>query len=125
MTIPPPPPTLRTGKLCYWEIPARDVHQSAAFYERVFGWNIRFRETDRPSFDDTTCEVTGAWVLDRTPRADPRGRSGPGYQDGQASSTVPVVAQFDVGGGSNKASSAASGASNTRSHASRSMRRIG
>ena len=54
MTPPPPPPTLRSGKLCYLEIPARDVHQSAAFYQRVFAWNIRFRDTDRPSFDDTT-----------------------------------------------------------------------
>jgi hypothetical protein len=68
---PPPPPTLRSGKLCYLEIPARDVHQSAAFYERVFGWNIRFRDSDRPSFDDTTGEVSGAWVLDRTPDSKP------------------------------------------------------
>ena len=71
MTLPPPPPTLRTGKLCYLEIPALDVHQSADFYERVFGWNIRFRDTDRPSFDDTTGEVSGAWVRERTPDPDP------------------------------------------------------
>ena len=71
MTLPPPPPTLRSGKLCYLEIPALDVQVSAAFYERVFGWNIRFRDTDRPSFDDTTGEVSGAWVLDRTPDPDP------------------------------------------------------
>jgi predicted enzyme related to lactoylglutathione lyase len=62
---------LRSGKLCYLEIPALDVHKSAAFYERVFGWNIRFRNTDRPSFDDTTGEVSGAWVLNRTPDSDP------------------------------------------------------
>jgi predicted enzyme related to lactoylglutathione lyase len=71
MTQPPSPPTLRSGKLCYLEIPALDVHTSAAFYERVFGWNIRFRDTDRPSFDDTTGEVSGAWVRDRTPDPDP------------------------------------------------------
>jgi len=53
MTPSPPPPTLRTGKICYLEIPALDIQVSAAFYERVFGWNIRFRDTDRPSFDDT------------------------------------------------------------------------
>ena len=47
-------PTFQTGKLCYVEIPARDVHESADFYERAFGWNIRFRDIDRPSFDDTT-----------------------------------------------------------------------
>ena len=71
MTLPPRPPTLRSGKLCYLEIPALDVHQSAAFYERAFGWNIRFGETDRPSFDDTTGEVSGAWVVNRTPDPDP------------------------------------------------------
>jgi uncharacterized protein len=37
----------------------------------VFDWNIRFRHTDRPSFDDTTDEISGAWVLDRTPDPDP------------------------------------------------------
>jgi uncharacterized protein len=67
----PPPPTLRTGKICYLEIPALDVRQSAAFYHRAFGWNIRFRDTDRPSFDDTTGEVSGAWVTDRTPDPEP------------------------------------------------------
>jgi predicted enzyme related to lactoylglutathione lyase len=73
MTLPPPPPpaTLRSGKLCYLEIPALDVQEAAAFYERAFGWNIRFRESDRPSFDDTTGEVSGAWVRDRTPDAEP------------------------------------------------------
>jgi len=70
MTL-PPPPTLRSGKLCYLEIPALDVQEAAAFYERAFGWNIRFRESDRPSFDDTTGEVSGAWVRDRTPDAEP------------------------------------------------------
>jgi predicted enzyme related to lactoylglutathione lyase len=71
MTLPPSPPTLRTGKLCYLEIPAVDVHQSATFYQRVFGWNIRAGDTDRPSFDDTTGGVSGAWVQDRTPDPDP------------------------------------------------------
>jgi predicted enzyme related to lactoylglutathione lyase len=71
MTLPPPPPTLRSGKVCYLEIPAVDVKASATFYERVFGWNIRFRDSARPSFDDTTGEVSGAWVLDRRPDSDP------------------------------------------------------
>lgn len=31
----------------------------------------RHRETDHPSFDHTTGEVSGAWVLDRTPDPDP------------------------------------------------------
>jgi len=67
MTIPPSPPTLRTGKLCYLEIPALDVQVSATFYEAAFGWTIRERDSDRPSFDDTTGEVSGAWVLGRAP----------------------------------------------------------
>src|SRR5271169_2090000 len=67
----PPPPTFRTGKICYLEIAALDVNESAKFYERAFGWNIRFRDTDRPSFDDTTGEVSGAWVTDRTPDPEP------------------------------------------------------
>jgi predicted enzyme related to lactoylglutathione lyase len=53
---------LRRPRLCYLEIPAVDVHQSAAFYEQVFGWTIRHRETTRPSFDDATGNVSGAWV---------------------------------------------------------------
>jgi predicted enzyme related to lactoylglutathione lyase len=47
-------------RLCYLEIPAVDPHQSAAFYEKVFGWNIRHRDTDRPSFD--CAGVSGAFV---------------------------------------------------------------
>jgi predicted enzyme related to lactoylglutathione lyase len=62
---------MRTGKLCYLEIPALDVHVSADFYERAFGWTIRHRETDRPSFDDTTGEVSGAWVRDRAASGSP------------------------------------------------------
>jgi predicted enzyme related to lactoylglutathione lyase len=54
-------------RLCYLQIPAIDVHQSAAFYERVFGWNIRRRESDHPSFDDATGNVSGAWFTGRVP----------------------------------------------------------
>ncbi len=52
-------------RVCYLEIPATDVCQSAKFYEKVFGWNIRHRESTRPSFDDATGNVSGAWVTDR------------------------------------------------------------
>lgn len=52
-------------RLCYLEIPALDVNASAAFYEKVFGWNIRRRETDHPCFDDATGDVSGAWVSGR------------------------------------------------------------
>jgi uncharacterized protein len=56
---------LSRPRLCYLEIPALDVHESAAFYEAVFGWNIRHRDTSRPSFDDATGYVSGAWVTGR------------------------------------------------------------
>ena len=36
-------PTLRSGKICYVEIPALDVNQSAAFYAAVVGWKTRQR----------------------------------------------------------------------------------
>lgn len=52
-------------RLCYLEIPALDVHQSAAFYERVFGWDIRGRDSCRPSFSYPGGDVTGAWVTGR------------------------------------------------------------
>jgi len=52
-------------RLCYLEVPAADVHQSAAFYENVFGWNIRRRDSGHPSFDDATGNVSGAWVTGR------------------------------------------------------------
>jgi len=52
-------------RICYLEIPAVNVHASAGFYEKVFGWNIRSRETARPSFDDATGVVSGAWVAGR------------------------------------------------------------
>ncbi len=52
-------------RLCYLEIPAVNVRQSASFYEEVFGWNIRHRDGARPSFDDATGYVSGAWVTGR------------------------------------------------------------
>jgi predicted enzyme related to lactoylglutathione lyase/uncharacterized glyoxalase superfamily protein PhnB len=56
---------LRRPRICYLEIPAVDPRQSATFYENVFGWNIRHRDTARPSFDDATGNVGGAWVTGR------------------------------------------------------------
>jgi predicted enzyme related to lactoylglutathione lyase len=64
-------PTLANGKLCYVEIPAVDVDRSAAFYEEVFGWKIRRRGDGRTAFDDTTGEVSGAWVTGRPPSPEP------------------------------------------------------
>jgi uncharacterized protein len=59
------PPTSIAGKVCYLEIPAADVDASAAFYEGVFGWNLRRRSDGHLAFDDTTGEVSGSWVVGR------------------------------------------------------------
>jgi uncharacterized protein len=71
MTTPTKPPTLRTGKICYIEIPATDVQQSAEFYKRAFGWQIRQRGDGSTAFDDTVNEVSGTWVPGRPPSAEP------------------------------------------------------
>jgi predicted enzyme related to lactoylglutathione lyase len=71
MTMPEKPPTYRTGKICYIEIPATDVQQSAEFYRRAFGWQIRQRGDGSTAFDDTVNEVSGTWVLGRPVAAEP------------------------------------------------------
>ena len=63
-------PTLGNGKICYIEIPATDVERSVAFYQEVFGWNIRTRGDGSKSFDDGVGQVSGAWRLDRPPMTD-------------------------------------------------------
>ncbi len=65
------PPTLANGKICYIEMPATDIARSAEFYKRVFGWNIRRRGDGATAFDDTTGQVSGAWVLGRPPASAP------------------------------------------------------
>jgi len=61
----------RPGGLSYLHLPAVDVRRSAAFYEQVFGWKIRGRETDHPGFDDGTGHVSGAWVTDQAISREP------------------------------------------------------
>ncbi|HKS81358.1 MAG TPA: VOC family protein [Candidatus Acidoferrales bacterium] len=66
----PPDPWARLASLprprfCYFEIPALDPHGSADFYEKVFGWNIRHRDSAHPSFDDASGDISGAWVTGR------------------------------------------------------------
>jgi predicted enzyme related to lactoylglutathione lyase/uncharacterized glyoxalase superfamily protein PhnB len=58
-------------RFCYLEIPALDLKQSVAFYETVFGWSIRRRDTERPSFDDATGYISGAWVTTRNAAREP------------------------------------------------------
>ena len=66
-----PPPYYRTGKICYVEIPAKDVAQSAQFYQRVFGWSVRQHDDGATAFDDTVGGVSGMWVLGRAPATVP------------------------------------------------------
>ena len=60
-------PTMGEGKICYIEIPAQDIDASAAFYKKVFGWNVRTRGDGHLAFDDGVGQVSGAWVLNRKP----------------------------------------------------------
>jgi predicted enzyme related to lactoylglutathione lyase len=62
-------PTAKDGKICYIEMPAKDAQASADFYQRAFGWTNRTRGDGAIAFDDTTGEVSGAFVLGRTPMA--------------------------------------------------------
>src|SRR6266849_5473845 len=65
------PPTFANGKICYIEMPATDIARSSDFYQHVFGWNIRTRGDGSTAFDDTTGEVSGAWVIGRPPATTP------------------------------------------------------
>lgn len=71
MTTPTQSPNYRTGKICYVEIPAIDISESAQFYQRAFGWHIRQRNDGSTAFDDSTGEVSGTWVPGRSPSNNP------------------------------------------------------
>jgi len=62
-------PEPANGKICYIEIPATDAARSSEFYSRVFGWTIRQRGDGATAFDDTTGQVSGAWVTGRPPQS--------------------------------------------------------
>jgi uncharacterized protein len=64
-------PAMRTGKICYLELPARDIARSSDFYRKVFGWSTRQRNDGSIAFDDSVNEVSGTWVLDRPPATSP------------------------------------------------------
>jgi len=63
-------PHYGNGKICYLEIPSRDMKESSTFYQEVFDWRIRSREDGTMSFDDGVGEVSGTWRTDRNPSAD-------------------------------------------------------
>ena len=55
---------MKHGKLSYIEIPALDTLQSADFYAKVFGWNVR-GDADHAGFDDPSGDLIGHWVTGR------------------------------------------------------------
>lgn len=59
------PPTTANGKICYVELPALDIEQSASFYAKVFGWKMRTRGDGAMAFDDTVGEVSGSFKVGR------------------------------------------------------------
>jgi predicted enzyme related to lactoylglutathione lyase len=64
-------PTSRNGKICYVELPATDIATSASFYQNAFGWSMRKRGDGAQAFDDTTGEVSGAFVSGRSASGSP------------------------------------------------------
>jgi predicted enzyme related to lactoylglutathione lyase len=65
------PPTYANGKICYIELPAVHIGQSAEFYQKIFGWRVRRRGDGALAFDDAAGEVSGTWVLGRPPAGVP------------------------------------------------------
>ena len=61
----------RHGGLSYLEIPAVDARQSAAFYEKVLGWNIQWLENDDQRFSDATGHLIGRWIIGRMVSREP------------------------------------------------------
>jgi predicted enzyme related to lactoylglutathione lyase len=64
-------PTFGNGKICYLEIPSKDIQASANFYKNCFDWNVRVRGDGSFAFDDGVGQVSGSWVQNRTPDANP------------------------------------------------------
>ena len=61
---------MKHGKLSYIEIPALDTLQSADFYAKVFGWNVR-GDADHAGFDDPSGDLIGHWVTGRVISREP------------------------------------------------------
>jgi uncharacterized protein len=60
----PGPSVFRPNSVSYLRIPAPDPGQLAAFYEEVFGWEIRSAGT---AFTDGSGHVIGHFVSDQAP----------------------------------------------------------
>jgi hypothetical protein len=63
-------PTLGNGKICYLELPSRNVKESADFYHAVCDWKIRTRSDGSVAFDDGVGQVSGTFRTDRKPVAE-------------------------------------------------------
>ncbi len=61
------------GKICYLEIPAGRAEDAAAFYSKVFGWQVRQRGDGNLAFDDSG-GVSGTWVKESDRTSDERTR---------------------------------------------------
>ena len=61
----------RHGHVSYLEIPANDIEQSAGFYEAVFGWDVRRRDSSDASFDDRSGDLIGRWKTGRAASREP------------------------------------------------------
>jgi predicted enzyme related to lactoylglutathione lyase len=60
-------PHYGNGKICYLELPSRNIDESSDFYHLAFDWKIRQRGNGRIAFDDGVNEVSGCWRTDRNP----------------------------------------------------------
>ena len=58
------------GKVCYLEMPAKDIEASKRFYTTIFGWKARMRGDGSNAFDDGIDNVSGTWMKDLKPSAD-------------------------------------------------------
>ena len=63
-------PHFANGKICYLELPSRNIDESSAFYQAVFDWKVRRRGDGSVAFDDGVGEVSGTWRTDRKPTSD-------------------------------------------------------
>jgi predicted enzyme related to lactoylglutathione lyase len=59
------------GEIRYLQIPAGDAEASARFYAKVFGWASRTNSQGERAFDDASGQVSGTWVLGRSPTREP------------------------------------------------------
>ena len=47
------------------------MHEAARFYESVFGWAVSDHDSERPTFDDGSGHVSGAWMTDQAVAREP------------------------------------------------------